>query len=113
MPGERQREREVEQSSSGNLPRSLTFRTSGYEIEPDFLWPFSFGGDDDRPWTAESTFFNGSDMVKLGYCLWVRGIGCYRVAEREEYVSYNGLMIKKAERIDSKKIRMKALDRGW
>jgi hypothetical protein len=42
------------------IPRSLMFRTPGYDVEPVLRWPFSLGGDDDRPWTAESTFVNGS-----------------------------------------------------
>lgn len=35
-------------------------------LELVLLWPFSLGGDDDRPWTAESTLVRGSDM--MGYC---------------------------------------------
>lgn len=37
-------------------------------LELVLLWPFSFGGDDDRPWTAESTLVRGSDMVVAVRC---------------------------------------------
>lgn len=46
-----------------DIPRSLMFRTPGCDVEPVLRWPLSLGGDDDRPWTAESTLDNGSDMV--------------------------------------------------
>lgn len=35
-------------------------------LELVLRWPFSLGGDDDRPWTAESTFVRGSDMMVVG-----------------------------------------------
>lgn len=55
---------------AGYVPRSLIFLTSGAvtPIEPVFLCPFSLvslGGDEESPWTAESTFVSLFDMAKL------------------------------------------------
>jgi len=36
-------------------------------LELCLLWPFSLGGDDDKPWTAESTLESGSVMVECAY----------------------------------------------
>lgn len=41
-------------------------------LELCLLWPFSLGGDDDKPWTAESTLVSGSDMVERT-CTRLRG----------------------------------------
>lgn len=39
-------------------------------LELALLWPLSLGGDDDRPWTAESTFESGSVMLgRLDMCV--------------------------------------------
>jgi hypothetical protein len=39
-------------------------------LELALLWPFSLGGDDDRPWTAESTLESGSVMMgRLDMCV--------------------------------------------
>jgi hypothetical protein len=46
------------------LPKSLMFITPA-ALELALLWPFSFGGDDDRPWTAESTLESGSVMLAV------------------------------------------------
>jgi len=49
-----------------SLPRSLMFITP-VALELCLLWPFSLGGDDDKPWTAESTLESGSVMVECAY----------------------------------------------
>lgn len=40
-------------------------------LELCLLWPFSLGGDDDKPWTAESTLVSGSDMFVNLVCVYV------------------------------------------
>lgn len=50
---------------AASLPRSLMFMTPA-ALELCLLWPFSLGGEDDKPWTAESTLESGSVMVGAG-----------------------------------------------
>ena len=54
----------VQATAAPNSPRSLMFITPA-ALELDLLWPLSLGGEDERPWTAESTLESGSVMMTL------------------------------------------------